>query len=72
MDDPLRQWKLSPMDLPSRSKWFDYSRARDMMLESDGHQTRAVVHLAFGRQETSPAQLPRAHPEPDTLQESTA
>jgi len=32
LDDPLRQWKLSPMDLPSRSKWFQYSRARDMML----------------------------------------
>jgi polyphosphate kinase len=30
--DPLRQWKLSPMDLPSRSKWFEYSRARDQML----------------------------------------
>jgi hypothetical protein len=28
----LRQWKLSPMDLPSRSKWFEYSRARDLML----------------------------------------
>ena len=34
IDDPLRQWKLSPMDLPSRSKWFDYSRARDMMLKA--------------------------------------
>jgi len=32
IDDPLRQWKLSPMDLPSRSKWFEYSKARDMML----------------------------------------
>jgi polyphosphate kinase 2 len=32
--DPLRQWKLSPMDLPSRSRWYDYSRARDMMLEA--------------------------------------
>lgn len=32
--DPLRQWKLSPMDLPSRSHWFDYSRARDEMLEA--------------------------------------
>jgi polyphosphate kinase 2 len=29
--DPLRQWKLSPMDLPSRSHWFEYSRARDLM-----------------------------------------
>src|SRR5262245_17337424 len=32
--DPLRQWKLSPMDQPSRSKWFEYSRARDMMLKA--------------------------------------
>jgi polyphosphate kinase 2 len=31
--DPLRQWKLSPMDLPSRSRWFEYSRARDIMLK---------------------------------------
>jgi len=32
--DPIRQWKLSPIDLPSRSKWYEYSRARDMMLEA--------------------------------------
>jgi len=32
--DPLRQWKLSPTDLCSRSRWFEYSRARDMMLEA--------------------------------------
>ena len=32
--DPVRQWKLSPMDLPSRTKWFDYSRARDQMLKA--------------------------------------
>src|SRR5690349_1877373 len=34
INDPLRQWKLSPMDLPSRSRWYDYSRARDAMLEA--------------------------------------
>ncbi|MCE0521394.1 MAG: polyphosphate kinase 2 [Methylacidiphilales bacterium] len=34
LEDPLRQWKLSPVDLPSRSKWFEYSRARDMMLKA--------------------------------------
>jgi polyphosphate kinase 2 len=34
LKDPLRQWKLSNMDLPSRSKWFKYSRARDIMLEA--------------------------------------
>jgi polyphosphate kinase 2 len=33
IEDPLRQWKLSPMDLPSREKWYKYSRARDRMLE---------------------------------------
>ncbi|MGC3961624.1 MAG: polyphosphate kinase 2 [Verrucomicrobiota bacterium] len=32
--DPVRQWKLSPMDLPSRTKWFEYSRARDLMLKA--------------------------------------
>ena len=34
ISDPLRQWKLSPMDLPSRTRWYDYSRARDMMLKA--------------------------------------
>jgi polyphosphate kinase 2 len=34
INDPLRQWKLSAMDLPSRGKWFEYSRARDMMLKA--------------------------------------
>jgi polyphosphate kinase 2 len=34
IEDPLRQWKLSPMDLPSRTRWYDYSRARDLMLEA--------------------------------------
>jgi polyphosphate kinase 2 len=32
IDDPLRQWKLSPTDLESRRRWYDYSQARDMML----------------------------------------
>ena len=34
MEDPLRQWKLSPMDIESYSRWYAYSRARDMMLET--------------------------------------
>ena len=34
VEDPLRQWKLSPMDLPSREKWYEYSRARDRMLDA--------------------------------------
>ncbi len=34
IDDPLRQWKLSPMDVESWTRWYDYSRARDKMLEA--------------------------------------
>lgn len=33
IEDPRRQWKLSPMDLPSRERWYEYSRARDTMLK---------------------------------------
>jgi polyphosphate kinase 2 len=40
IDDPVRQWKLSPMDLPSRRRWYDYSRARDQMLKKT--DTRAA------------------------------
>ena len=31
IDDPLRQWKLSPMDIESWTRWNDYSQARDRM-----------------------------------------
>jgi polyphosphate kinase len=34
LSDPLRQWKLSPMDLESFRRWDDYSRARDQMFEA--------------------------------------
>ncbi len=34
IDDPRKIWKLSPMDLKSYSRWYDYSRARDDMFEA--------------------------------------
>lgn len=34
IEDPLRQWKLSPMDIESYARWYAYSRARDMMLDA--------------------------------------
>lgn len=34
IDDPLRQWKLSPMDIESYQRWYDYSRARDLMFKT--------------------------------------
>jgi polyphosphate kinase 2 len=34
IDDPLRQWKLSPMDIESYRRWYDYSKARDLMFKA--------------------------------------
>jgi polyphosphate kinase 2 len=36
--DPLRQWKLSPMDVESYARWYAYSRARDEMLDATDTQ----------------------------------
>ncbi|MEN3287423.1 MAG: polyphosphate kinase [Bradyrhizobium sp.] len=33
IDDPIRQWKLSPIDIESYRRWYAYSRARDQMLK---------------------------------------
>jgi hypothetical protein len=35
------------MDLPSRSRWYDYSRARDMMLKATDSRPRTLVRPAF-------------------------
>ena len=34
IDDPMRQWKLSPMDVESYRRWYDFSKARNLMLEA--------------------------------------
>ncbi len=33
IDDPVRRWKLSPMDLEARSRWVEYSKAKDQMFK---------------------------------------
>ncbi|HSJ73612.1 MAG TPA: polyphosphate kinase 2 [Miltoncostaeaceae bacterium] len=33
LDDPMRRWKLSPMDLEARERWVDFSRAKDDMFK---------------------------------------
>jgi polyphosphate kinase 2 len=45
IDDPVRQWKLSPMDIESYARWYDYSRARDAMLKATDskHAPWAIV-----------------------------
>lgn len=37
--DETKQWKLSPIDLPGRTKWYKYSKARDEMLEATDTDT---------------------------------
>jgi polyphosphate kinase len=44
IDDPLRQWKLSPMDTESYRRWYEYSRARDLMFKAT-HSNHAPWHL---------------------------
>ena len=61
IDDRLRQWKLSPMDLPSRERWYDYSRARDRCWRPRT-PTCAVAHRALRRQEARAAQRHLAFP----------
>jgi polyphosphate kinase 2 len=39
IDDPLRQWKLSPMDVESWPRWYEYSRARDRMFDATDTKT---------------------------------
>jgi polyphosphate kinase 2 (PPK2 family) len=71
IDDPLRQWKLSTMDMPSRSKWYAYSRARDQMLEATDTE-RAVAYRPFRRQAPRAAEPHRAFPQPYSPRGSTA
>jgi len=37
-DDPLKQWKISPVDEAAQDKWHAYSKARDEMFERTGHE----------------------------------
>ena len=61
ISDPLRQWKLSPMDAKSYKHWYDYSKARDSMLKATDRSS-ALVHRANRRQAPRPAELPFPHP----------
>ena len=49
--DPLKQWKLSPMDLESRRRWEDYTKAKEEMLGAHPHPRGALVGGRGGRQE---------------------
>ena len=67
MNDPMRRWKLSPMDLESRARWVEYSRAKDDMFAAHRHQAGAVVGRRRRRQAPRPPQLHRAPAVDDPL-----
>jgi len=68
LTDPIRRWKLSPMDLESRTKWVDYSRAGlgHMTLDAGGKDTflrqrRSTVQSAARCNTKHPDSAPRPH-----------
>ena len=66
IDDPRKIWKLSPTDLKSYSRRYDYLRARDAMFVATELGVGAVAHRGQRRQEARPAEhhLPPAEPDP--------
>ena len=47
VEDPRKVWKLSPMDLKSYSRWYDYSRARDDMFAASDSPLSSVTKTMF-------------------------
>ena len=43
INDPTKSWKLSPMDLEARSRWVDFSKAKDEMFRAHRHRRVALV-----------------------------
>ena len=69
INDPLRQWKLSPMDVESYRRWYAYSRARPYA-QRDGYEVRPLAHRAHRQQAAGKAQLYFTHPCSNPLQEN--
>ncbi len=69
IDDGRKIWKLTPMDLKSYSRWYDYSRARDDMFAATDTAVRALERRAVRRQARGPASTSFAPAEPGAVQE---
>ena len=59
VQDPMRRWKLSPMDLESRARWVEYSRSQGRDVPLHRHQARAVVGRRRRRQAAGAPELHR-------------
>ena len=68
MHNPIKRWKLSPMDLEARKYWVEYSKAKDVMLEyTDRKQTPWYIVDADNKK-TRAAKLHPAPAAPDPVQ----
>ena len=72
IEDGRKTWKLSPMDLESYGRWYDYSRARDRNVRRLGHAGNTLARCRFQRKAPRPAELHRPPLEPNSVPRDTA
>ena len=72
LNDPTRRWKLSPMDLESRSRWVEYSIAKDDMFAHTDIEAVAVVCRGGRRQAAGSAERHQPPPEPGPVRRPDA
>ena len=72
IDDGRKIWKLSPMDLKSYSRWYDYSRARDEMFKATDTAWAPWYVVQFRRQAARAPEPHHAPAEQDPVQEGAA
>ena len=72
IDDGRKIWKLSPMDLQSYSRWYDYSRARDEMFKATDTSWAPWYVVQIRRQEARALEPHHASAEQDSVQEGAA
>ena len=71
IDDYRKIWKLSPMDLESHRRWYDYSRARDAMFAATDTPESPWYVVEFARPAARATELHRPPAEPDPLRGSS-
>jgi polyphosphate kinase 2 (PPK2 family) len=59
MRNPIKRWKLSPMDIESRRHWIDYSKAKDVMFAHTDTKKAPVHETLFGMVDAATMQSDR-------------
>ena len=69
IDDPVKHWKLSPMDTESVRRWWDYTRRLPGHVARHRHACQPLVHRTVRRQAPGAPQPDRAHAQQDSVRE---